>query len=465
MTSPSSETIAKALTSSSPFEERISCLASSRVGLRLQMRFTVRRDRNRLPPRRPRSGPEYVDCGVGIGISRMPAIGTLKHRLALAVVFGNRTTIRAHLARVRGIDLDQRATIRGDLVGKHRLELMPASFQDRSVQPCLLADLHARLLGRASRRRRHVPHPKRFKADDPKGARQTRRLNVVEMLAHPRQLGTILCHARLGDRPSVRVLFATRQGSCGGADFPIQFRDPLFREASEGAVRVGKRLDDTAVNANGRTKIAPDLHVHLSGKAHVPSERVIADRGVFDLPWNVAGPSEADLSNLRQFDKPPRLVEAAECHLPTLESEAFVDALLAEGWIVRDAREEVLEGAVRVSQRLLLASLCNTSDPVELGTELRQFGRLTGIRDMLADRPMELAVMVTALFDGEVVDQSTDADMLFHCRLLGGRWTEKEPEPAVDLHASTVTKTDREQQVPREQQSIRARTLLQGDKP
>ena len=129
------------------------------------------------------------------------------------------------------------------------------------------------------------------------------------------------------------------------------------------------------------------------------------------------------------------MVDASRLDFAALEPEAIVDVLAARRWIASNALEKVGEGFVEIAQRLLLAGLRNSSDPVKSGAKHRQLARLRDVIKRAPGLSLKLTPGVPPLLKRKIVDEAADAGELPEQSFLSGGRIELVAKSAKDHSA------------------------------
>lgn len=310
---------------------------------------------------------------------------------------------------------------------------MPALFQNSAVKPSLLAHIAPRISNRAFGAGCHARGPEIFNADNSVVGRNTRRLDVAEMLADAG------CASLCGRETSPRLLPADATAlasSKSPAMLPcpaIEEFESLNRHIGEGAIGERQGLGDSTVDADtsigGRRPLG---YLDFASEGYMPTQGITAHGDVEQLAFNAASPAEADFAYLRKADDAPRLVEPAERTLSGDKPEGLIDAFAARSRVAGDAFEETGVGFVEIAQGLLLAGLRDGGDPIEFGAEIGEFLGLGDVAQGFPGVGLVLSIPVAALFQSQIVDQTADAGELTEHGFLSGSRFHLEFEGAMD---------------------------------
>jgi putative transposase len=374
-----------------------------------------------LHAHRRRVPTQDVDRSIVVGMGAKAAMATEEDRLAFAAFPVHGPAFRTGLRSVSGIDLHERPTALFELIGKDRLEPMPALIENAPVQPGLGAHVAPRLFDASAGGSRHVFDAQVFESDrsEPVGDVQRRLVRPVAAGACDARRQSRDAAQRLG--PARRATFLSRQSALGS---PPTALDPFERAGQRQpfACRKRQRVSDAAINADARANVDRGFVFYLAGEAHMPTKRIERDGYVLDRAAHGARVAELHPSDLRQAGGGPFGVEPFDLDLASLKAKRVVDASPTGRGIARAPGEEVRERFVEIAQRLLLARLRNGGDPIELGAERSQFARLCDVIELAPGLALVMSPPVPALFESEIVDKPAHArELPEQGFLFGGR--------------------------------------------
>ena len=196
-------------------------------------------------------------------------------------------------------------------------------------------------------------------------------------------------------------------------------------------------VGDAPVNADSRKPVLWSASAHVSGENNEPLPGLSDNgRGLYRAT-DVAGGAKAKRPQLGYFDLRPALVQGSHSDLAGAEPTGVIDAHPARRGVAGPSVKETLKSPVQIVQGGLKSALRNVSYPVECRPESGEFSTLAGKADVAALKGVELPPKVSALLQGEIVDQPRHTDpMAENFGLLGSRI---EPEAEASVHGAIIT--------------------------
>lgn len=346
--------------------------------------------------------PFDIDSGVNVGMVGVTTRDAGEARLALAAPCINDTARGAGLTcEVSGDSHNLPASL-FNLVGEDRSKLAPSRIQDGAVQASLLSDVPPRLSDAASRRASHPPGVQFFKHGNAEALRDIKRRAVVEIAANTGLPGLEPGNTRLSAAPAVR-------SSGAPCDDPLSL--PLLSLNLLQSRRDRKRLTSGQRNGGRYATINADhflaggayFLINLTGKGNVPTVRIPGDGDTLQHVASGSCISELHPPNLRQPSGAPFRAQANDGNVSSREPKRVVAPYLMVARKLAPSSEEPNKGSVQIPERLLLARVGYSSDPVEFRPQLGQFCGLLDVTELVASSPGY------SLLQGDIVDQTTNA--------------------------------------------------------
>jgi putative transposase len=390
-----------------------------------------------LHAHRRRVPTQYVDCSVVVGMCAETAMLADKARLAFAALPVYGSAFRTGLRGISGIDLVQMSPAFFEFIGKDGLEAKPTLVEDRAIKPCFLPHHAARLFNGSARGCRHVFDAQIFKHNRAIATRNVERSFVMPIAsdARPssRELGTTAQLLQVSHRAT---LAARKHPLCGTVTMLDGFK--RARNGQTLSIGQGERVSNSTINPDRRADIDGCGMFNFASKADMPSQRIVRYSRVLDRATQRPRISKLNPTNFRQANCRPFAAVSFNFNLAPLKTEGVVQAFLTRIRIPRTTRKEICERSVKVTQRLLLARLRDSGNPVVLSTQRCQFEGLGNIAQALSGSRQVLPPPIPALFKGEVIDQPTHTGELPKQHLLLGIWHQLKTEAANDHKTSVM---------------------------
>ena len=291
-------------------------------------------------------------------------------------------------------------------------------LKDRAIKTRLLPDHTARFIDGSLGRSRHIGDFKRLDTDHAIARRKFRGLVVVPVLADTRRLG-LQCR-----RPFTRfsIPFGTApapaRGLLRGFMPPVEDSHSLNRRVIEIAIGQRQGIGDATIYPNCGAEINGSFVLNFASKTNMPAERIERDGCVFDDASQWPCVAKLHPAYFRQANARPIAVQSLDLNLTALKSETIVDAFFARRGVFGAARKEIGESFIEVAQSLLLASLRNGGDPIELGSKNGQFASLRDVIELRSGFTLVCPPPNTALLQAEIVDQAANARELLEQETL-----------------------------------------------
>ncbi len=382
---------------------------------------------------------ENVDRRVSVGVVSVPARGADEGRLVLAASAIHGPAGRAGLRRVARVNLDET----GDLVGKHRFDLMPADVQDCAVQAALLCNVPAGGVNRSFSGAGHVLGAQPFDHNTAVTGGNVAGNDVRPMLSGSGLPGLDGGNAALCLRPTNGTALAAGCDTLrlpGGSLMPGN----LCRELVGGAIREHKRDGDATVNPNGDAVVC-GLGVNQAADADLPSENGSGNGCLADASFDRARQSEANPSDFWQPDPAPTAVDLLNPDLSAGKREGVMHTLFLRLRVSAKPFPRAAVCFVKRLQRALLGRDVHSPNKVELGSQCCQFASLRDVVEIVAGVFLIAPPMVAALFNGKVPDQPAHTSEPRHHRRLIGRWAQLVCE-ATEFHIKLYGKNKMQRQ-------------------
>lgn len=312
---------------------------------------------------------------------------------------------------------------------------MPALIENSPVQPGLLAHIASGFVYGAPGAGSHALGVEVFQHNGSKPAGQLETDMVVPVLADAGATGAQGGDARAGLGVSLRSSFASGKHPLRAPLAALQ-RSKARRDGYPLARGQGQRIRHAAIHANRRGDIGRGFVSNHQCKGDMPAVRCKVDRSVVHRATQRARVTKAHPSNLGQAYLRPRAVQLSHPHFSALKAERVIPTLFARTGVAGDTFEPVLIGTVEIAQSLLLTGLGDGGNPVVFGAQLGQFPRLAVVADATPGLALEGAPVVSALFQGKVVNQATYPGTLREQPFLRRRGLEFVTVAALDHSAS-----------------------------
>ena len=361
---------------------------------------------------------ENVDRRISVGVVSVPARGTDEGRLVLAASAIHGPAGRAGLRRVGRVNLNKT----GDLVGKHRFDLVPSDVQDCAVQAALLSDISTWSVNCSFSGAGHVLGAQPFDHNAAVTGRNVAGSDVRPMLPGSGLPGLDSGNAALCLRPTNGTAFAA---GCDTLRLPGGTLMPgnLCRKFVGGAIREHKRDGDATVNPNGDAVVC-GFGVNQAANADLPAENGSGDGCFTDTSFYGTRQSVAKPSDLWQPNPAPTAVNLFNSDLSAGKREGVMHTLLLRLRVSAKPLPRTAVCFVKSLQGALLGRDVHSPDKVKLGSQGGQFARLCDIVEIVARVFLVAPPMVVALLKGKVPDQTAHTSELRHQRHLIGSWAQ-----------------------------------------
>ena len=356
---------------------------------------------------------------MAVGVVPVPARSADEDRLVLAALAVHGPTGRAGLRRVGRIDPNDPS----NLVSQHRLDLVPANAENRTVEPALLRHVATRCSEAPARRSRHVLgaqslyHDTAVAPGDVSGGLM-RPVLADACLPSLEGRGTAL---RL--YPSPGAALAARDSALRPSDSALVAlnveRQPVGR-----AVRQHQRHGNPTNDAYAKAVVGR-VAVKQAADADLPSERGARHGRLADRALDGTRQTEAHPSDFRQAHAAPAAIDLLGRDLPARKGKGIVCTFLLRLWIAAETSPRAAVSLVQCFKRALLRCDVNRAHEVKLGAQRGQFACLRDVVQIISRFRLVASPVVATLFKSEVPNQAAHACKLRHRRRLFRRGAER----------------------------------------
>ena len=359
-----------------------------------------------------------IPSRIGVGVVPMITGDAFEDRLALAAPGVNDTTFGARLGRVGGGDVNQPPAGGFQFVFELAGENAPALRQDGFVQSSLLGHPLTWSRQRPRRRGGHPADIQSLQGNHAKTAcnAMASRVKVVrtgagDLRGSGHDAVALLCVAL---RPSLSASQDTLGPTLPALQIAKSWQTDHF------ACRERKGCCDASVYADSSC-LPQGRGDDFCRERHLPAPTCARKRDIQYLAGDVSRSAIANPTYSRKAHFSPLRVQISPAQIFPSQPNAAANILASEAGEA-GASVERHERPIEVAERVFETGSRNRSNEVKLATKSRHLQGLLAPRNAFACRSPILAPKITALFQGEVVDQPRRANPLTkNFGLVGGR--------------------------------------------
>lgn len=362
---------------------------------------------------------ENVDRRVAVGVISVSATRADEGRLAFAASTVDRPAGRAHLRRVRRINLDQAE----GLVGQHQFYLMPADVQNGAVESALPANVLSWICNRAGGRGSHAFCPKTLNDNRTVCPRYRSGRFMGPVPANASNLGVQQRRPVLGLCPAGRPALSLRRYPLRPSQFLAGHRQ-VVRKREGCSVRQHQWSGHATVYAHGLS-IVRQVAFDAATYGYLPAGRRSRDARLSDYALQRSGQAELDPPDLGKPNAAPAAIDLFNGNISTGKAEGVVHALTLGLRVTAVSPPCLDEGVVERLKGPLKRSDVNGSNEVALSAKCGQFPGLGDVVQVVARGSPVLAPMISALLKGQIPDQAAHTSELIHTPRLLWRRTKR----------------------------------------